>query len=330
MPEPGHVAVSLVLYHSSPGPLAHTLRALAEQDRPPSAVLVRVNDDPDGHEAARVRSDARAAVPGLDIQVVAEEANRGFSGAHNVNCRLLFAGGAEAVLVLNPDLALDPSALAVLEGAAAADPMSLYGPLLMLADPVTLADQGLVDTAGIRWTRSGRHLDDSQGRPERDLGTGAVSVAGLSGACVLVPRAAHQRIVAACGELFDEDFVAYREDAELGFRAALLGVPSRLLPQARGRHARRLRGTSRDVPPDINALSVRNRYLIAAKYGTSRPGGAVAPWLRDLVVLGGVALVERSSWRGVRDAWALRHAMRRKGRRVMHQAVVGSRQAWRL
>jgi GT2 family glycosyltransferase len=110
--------------------------------------------------------------------------------------------------------------------------------------------------------------------------------------------------------------VAYREDAELAHRAALLGVPSFLVPAARGVHVRRLRGTGRGIDPQIDLLGVRNRFLIAAKYGRRRPGGTVGPWLRDAVVIGGVLLRERRSLPGLRDAWHLRRAMRDKGARI--------------
>jgi GT2 family glycosyltransferase len=192
--------------------------------------------------------------------------------------------------------------------------------MLVLAHPHTGATEGTVDSTGIVWTRSGRHLDARQGEPVDPSLTQPRRVSGLSGACLLVTRDCHRRIVDASGEFFDADFIAYREDAELAFRAQLLGVESWLIPAAVGLHVRQLRGTSRSMSPAVNRLGVRNRFLIAAKYGRRRPGTGLYPWARDAVVVLGVILRERSSWSGITDAWRLRRHMRAKGNRVLAAA----------
>lgn len=151
-----------------------------------------------------------------------------------------------------------------------------------------------------------------------------IAVAGISGACILVPRVAHDRIVSATGEFFDEDFIAYREDAELGLRATVLGVSSYLVPSARGRHGRALRGTERGRDSAIDRLGVRNRFLIAFKYGFQRPGGFWRGLLRDVVVVVGVLVRERSSAPGLIEAWHLRHRMREKAARL--RGATASRQ----
>jgi GT2 family glycosyltransferase len=229
----------------------------------------------------------------------------------------LFEAGSTAVLVLNPDLVLDPAAIEALQDAERiATGPALFGPVLELAEPGTLAGTGRIDTVGIRWTASGRHLDHRQGEPLDRAPTALTRVAGISGACLYVPQSAFERITTASGEFFDEDFIAYREDAELAFRAGLLGVDCYVVPAARGRHLRRLRGTSRGGDRAIDALGVRNRFLIAFKYGAGRPGRLPATLARDAVVVSAVAMRERSSLGGLRDAWRLRRRMRSKGRQV--------------
>jgi GT2 family glycosyltransferase len=228
----------------------------------------------------------------------------------------LFGTGCTAVLVLNPDLVLDIDAVAALDAAAhTVGGPGLLGPVLELADP-TFGGTGRIDTVGIRWTASGRHLDDRQGDPLQTAPTALTRVPGISGACLYVPRAAFELIDRASGEFFDADFVAYREDAELAYRASLLNVASYVVPAARGRHVRRLRGTTRGEDPAIDALGVRNRFLIAFKYGVRRPGRLPVALARDVVVIVGVAVRERSSLAGLRDAWHLRRRMRAKGRQV--------------
>ncbi len=297
-------------FHSDPALLPLTAAGIGAQTHRPWRTLVHVNDATGDEE--RAVEAGFAAAP--DVSVSASHDNLGFAGGHNRALKLLFDGGAEAVLVLNPDLRLAPDALHELWTVArSAGGRCLTGPLLELGEE-GLRPTGLIDSAGIRWTRTARHLDALQGEPLSHAPAEASVVAGLTGACVLVPREAYDAVVEASGEFFDADFVAYREDAELGLRCQALGIPCLLVPAARGVHGRGLRGTSRSSSAAVNRLGVQNRFLIRFKHGHRRPGNAVLSSARDVVVLAGAALVERSSWAGVRSAWSLRPAMRAKRR----------------
>jgi GT2 family glycosyltransferase len=310
------LGVSIVLYNSPIDAVVATLRALPSQTTPPAVVAIHANAlASDEHDSlTQVLSTALAA---SQFTLTSSVDNLGFAGAHNTLLRRLFDHGCEAVVVLNPDLVLDPAALEVLQRAETeiSGPV-LLGPALELADPVTFAATGLIDTVGIRWTRSGRHLDDRQGEPIGDVPRELIEVMGLSGACLFVPRETYELIEVASGEFFDEDFIAYREDAELALRAGVVGVSSYLVPSARGLHVRRLRGTERGRDPFIDELGVRNRFLIAFKYGLRRPGHSLAVIGRDVAVVAAVCLKERSSAPALRDAWRLRKRMRAKGRQI--------------
>ena len=63
------------------------------------------------------------------------------------------------------------------------------------------------------------------------------------------------------GEFFDSDFFVYREDADVAWRAQLLGWRCIYAPYARGYHVRKRRA----LPPEINMHSVKNRFLLRAK-----------------------------------------------------------------
>jgi GT2 family glycosyltransferase len=293
---------SLVLFHTDAAHVERCLAALAAQDPPPARVHLVVND--------AVPGDA-PDVPGAVVETFAE--NLGYAGGHNRALAVAFAAGLDAVLVLNADTVPDPGAVAALASFAGDRPV-LAGPLL------ELLGEGRIDSAGIRWTASARHLDALQGSPLAAAPTLPMRVAGVTGACLWVTRAAYAAVVDASGEFFDEAFVAYREDAELGFRAGLLGVESWVVPAARVGHVRGLRGTSRDVPAHVNRLGVQNRFLIAFKYGRRRPGSLPAALARDAVVVAAVLLKERSSLPGLRRAWALRKTERAKGARVLAAA----------
>jgi GT2 family glycosyltransferase len=313
------VDVTLVLWHPDWRVVGWTLDSLAAQ-RSPVRLHVFANDDPDGTVVARVLVCAQASDVAIE-STHSDARNIGFAGAHNVLLDAVFAGDATAAVVLNPDVGLEPDALATLTGfRPAQDVPWLAGPLLELAAPDTLDAEGVIDTAGIRWTRGARHLDTLQGEPVSAAPSRPRRVDGISGACLLVTRAAYERIVGATGEFFDNDFIAYREDAELALRAAALGVESWLVPAARGLHVRTSRGTSRGVSQTIDRLGVRNRFLIAFKHGRHRPGGHFGAIVRDVIVVLGVLVRERSSLSGLREAWSLRRPMRAKGQRMREAA----------
>jgi GT2 family glycosyltransferase len=130
---------------------------------------------------------------------------------------------------------------------------------------------------------------------------------------------------------FDPDFFYYREDADVAWRAQLLGWRCIYTPHAEGWHVRSVvPGNRRTVSPAINMHSVKNRFLMRIKNAT--PGLYRRWWLpltmRDLVVAGGVLLTEPRSlsafWRLARcwkGAWEQRREIMRR-RRVDDAAIV--------
>jgi GT2 family glycosyltransferase len=97
-------------------------------------------------------------------------------------------------------------------------------------------------------------------------------------------------------------FFAYREDADLAWRARLFGWECVYHPRAIGYHLRRLRPElGRRVPAEINRHSVRNRFLMQIKNVTPDLYARVfvPATLRDLVVVAGVILLERQSRSGL-------------------------------
>ena len=99
-------------------------------------------------------------------------------------------------------------------------------------------------------------------------------------------------------EFFDPDFFVYREDADVAWRAQLLGWRCIYTPHARGYHVRNvLPGNRRALPPVINMHSVKNRFLMRIKNMTGDL--YLRNWFsitaRDLVVLGCCLVREQSS-----------------------------------
>lgn len=256
--------------------------------------------------------------------VITRSDNLGFAGGHNLLLSQAFADGADCVIVVNPDIVFDRGAIGEfvrLADKAGVD--ALFGASLELADrhkPGGIRGLGVVDTKGIGWTAFGRHFDIDQGRPMSPSGwadPGPI-VRGVSGACLLVSRTTYELIISYGGQFFDEMFVAYREDAELGVRAKALGVPSVILSIRGVIHARGTIGYRRGDPL-VDGLGVRNRFLLRYKLGEARPGQFALPTLRDVLVLLGCLVRERSSIRSFLQAFAVRRWMK-----YQHQAIWGA------
>ena len=128
-----------------------------------------------------------------------------------------------------------------------------------------LPEKQLVDSTGIYFTPMLRHLD--RGSQEVDNGhyLNFEYVFGATAAAALYRRAMIEDI-SIHGEFFDPDFFVYREDADVAWRAQLMGWRCMYTPMARGYHVRNvLPGNRRALPSAINMHSVKNRFLMRWK-----------------------------------------------------------------
>ncbi len=305
------VSIGIVTWNSA-ADIDRCLEAVRSQGYQSLEVLVADNASTDGTVEkleSMVPSDNRLAFT----------ENRGFAAAHNA---LIRRSRGEFYLCLNPDVELEPAYVSTLIEAlqAAATCGSATGKLLRKDDPAT------IDSTGIVMLPSQRHLD--RGAGERDDGRygAAEEVFGVSGAAALYRRAMLDD-TSVMGEFFDEDFFAYREDADLAWRAQLLGWCSIFVPQARARHGRRVTPERRGaLPAAINRYSVRNRFLLRIK---NQPPGHLLRFLpaaamRDLQVVGYVLLREWSSFGGLVDVIRLLPRTWRKRRIIMRRRVMSS------
>jgi GT2 family glycosyltransferase len=230
--------------------------------------------------------------------------NLGFASGQNRLLEAAFQGGAEYGLVLNPDVSVDQNGIRSLAAAArSAGKRVLIGPTMRRRKDGVADD--VIDTLGIAWTRSGRHYDAGAGERWSERSRFAIMPLGISGACLLVSVEAYSEIMTKCGEFFDDAFLAYREDAELGVRAGNLGINSVVVPSEKFCHTRSVRGYTRGNQL-ADLLGVRNRFLLRWKLGRSRPGSGGVAALRDLVVIGAALTVERRSLPGLKQAFAIR------------------------
>jgi GT2 family glycosyltransferase len=142
---------------------------------------------------------------------------------------------------------------------------TVCGKLLTMSSTFDFGDKPTVDSTGIFFTPNLRHLD--RGSLEVDNGHFLIYeyVFGATAAAALYRREMIDDISIG-GEFFDADFFVYREDADVAWRAQLLGWKCLYAPYAKGYHVRNaLPGNRRALPAEINMHSVKNRFLLRMK-----------------------------------------------------------------
>jgi GT2 family glycosyltransferase len=326
------VTIGIVTWNSAEV-IERCLASVRQQTCPGLTLLIADNASQD---------DTRRVVEGLTSPAERRwfQRNLGFSAAHN---RLIAASDSAFYLALNPDIELSPDFVLRLVTALQVDPSAGAATGKLLRFPSDSGDRpgpNVIDTTGIIMLPSQRHLDRGadtadDGRFERQE-----YVFGASGAAAIYRRAMLDDVALGAGpelrgsesretgsrgseqrlEWFDEDFFAYREDADLAWRAQLYGWNCLYVPTAVARHGRRVTPERRaSLPPHINYYSVRNRFLLRLKNQTA--GHALrflpATLLRDLQVLGFVLLRERASRPALMDVLRLWPRTWQKRRTIM-------------
>lgn len=234
---------------------------------------------------------------GDHVRVIPCSENIGFAAGQNLAIRE--SGTSEWVLTLNPDVLMKPGFVRSLVDAGEADASvgSVCGKLLSIAPGFTPLPESRIDSAGIVFQPNMRHFDRGwHQRDERQFEC-AEYVFGASAAAALYRREMIED-VSMDGAFFDPDFFVYREDADVAWRAQLLGWRCLYAPAAVAHHVRTVTPVNRrSVPAAVNMHSVKNRFLMRIKNAT---GGVYRRYwlpmtLRDLVVIGGSMLWEPSS-----------------------------------
>jgi GT2 family glycosyltransferase len=249
------------------------------------------------------------------LRLIRNERNLGFAAAQNQAIR---CSAAPWILALNPDVLLTPDFTRGLIDSAEADPRlgTICGKLLSIGPGFSPLAQPRIDSTGIYFTPAMRHFDRGWGELDDGRYGHPEYVFGASAAAALYRRAMIDEI-SIHGEFFDPDFFLYREDADVAWRAQLLGWRCLYTPSAIAYHVRTVTPASRRlVAPVVNMHSVKNRFLMRIKNLT--PGVWRGYWasmtLRDLMVIGGCVFTEPASleafW-GVARCWGRAWRQRR-------------------
>jgi GT2 family glycosyltransferase len=193
---------------------------------------------------------------------------------------------------------------------------ALCGKLLRWKPGASDERSNVIDSTGIFFLRNLRHLDRGSDEIDRGQYERREFVIGATGAAALYRRAMVED-VSVGGEFFDEDFFAYREDADVAWRAQLMGWSCLYVPEAVAWHVRRVTPERfKQLPDEINRHSIKNRFLMRAK---NISAGLYLRLLipvtaRDLLILGYCALFNTGLLSGLGLFWSKRKAIREKRR----------------
>src|SRR5947208_1536195 len=250
------VSVTIVTYNSGRF-IKRCLESILAQKYPDKEIIVIDNCSSDGTIDIHEQFEDRC-------QIVYNQENIGFAAAQN---QAIGLSSGDWVMTLNPDVLLLPDFIQTLVDAGHIDPKigTVCGKLLTMTAAFDIPAKPVVDSTGIYFNPMLRHLD--RGSQEVDNGhyLQYEFVFGATAAAALYRRAMIDD-VALDGEFFDTDFFVYREDADVAWRAQLMGWKCLYAPYARGYHVRKvLPGNRRALPPEINMHSVKNRFLMRIK-----------------------------------------------------------------
>lgn len=270
------VSIVIVTY-TRPDLLEACLESLvAARERAPGSELIVVDNgsglDP-GAIAERIHPDAR-------VLVLPE--NLGFAGA--VDRGIAMARG-DWIALFNDDTTLEPDALARMIEAGEGDARagSVAAQIRFAAEPDVL------NSAGIVMDSLGNNADRLLGRPVSDSEARTTEVFGAAGTAAAYRREALEAVGG-----FDPSFYAHLEDADVAWRARMLGWTCLYEPSAVVHHHHA--ATLRHFSDEKYFVGGRNRVRLLAKNADRgmllRRGWAMVAY--DLAYVVFVAVRERT------------------------------------
>jgi GT2 family glycosyltransferase len=310
------VSILITTYNSSLY-LKRCLDSIRAQTYAPLEIIIVDNASSDGTRELLQPHDSKA-------NVIFNDSNTGFAAAQNQAMR---AATGQWLLSLNPDVLLSPNFVEEMVQAGELDSRAgaVCGKLLRWHPNEEQEFSRIIDSTGIYFTPSLRHLD--RGAEETDHGQyeHVEYVFGATGAAALYRRKMVNDVLIE-GEFFDEQFFAYREDADLAWRAQLIGWKCLYTPKAVAWHVRRVTPERRgQLPTEINWHSIKNRFLMRAK-NISWPlylRFLLPITFRDLQVLAYCVLVDRKLLSALLSVWKTRNQVQKKRRIVQGLRKIG-------
>lgn len=295
------ISVCIVTYNSAKD-IKFCLDAIAKQSYPIESIVVVDNASIDDSV------DIVKGWPG-NVQLVVNSVNNGFAGGQN---QAIAQTNSEYVLILNPDVILDPGYLSEIMAYMHRNPSigSATGQLSMAERPET------IDSAGLAMKYNRQVYDLGVGEPISKWGESSL-VFGVSAAAAVYRRELIQDI-SYNGQFFDETFFAYKEDVDVAWRANHLGWLSYYVPSAKALHRRGWReGGRKEIPLFIRRHSYQNRFFTLIK---NEPAGwhllTLIPilFIAEVSKLGYITIFEPgllSCWKTIITQYPIMHKKRK-------------------
>jgi len=154
-----------------------------------------------------------------DIQLIENTENLGYCEGNNVGIR---KAKGDYIIVLNPDTVVDPNWIQELIFAYQKFGDGLYQPkFLTTTDHSTIMSTGnMIHLFGFGFSRGKGELDEGKFNEHEIIGY-------ASGTCLFTTAKIFKKL-----GMFDPFLFAYHDDLDLGWRAAMIGIPSHYAPKS--------------------------------------------------------------------------------------------------
>jgi GT2 family glycosyltransferase len=294
----------VILSSDEAGLLEHSLGRAVHEGFDDGLVIDNASSDATSDVAAR-----------FGVRVLSLERRVPYTEAMNAGLR---AFDSDVVAMLQADTFIAPGYLAAAMAALTDPGVGSVAPKLVRAlGPADSEGLALLDAAAMSFDRRRKNSLVGHGAPAADFDVEA-EVFGADGAAALWLRAALEDC-AVEGDYFDQNMPGWGCDADLAWRAQLLGWRSRYAPRAIVHHVRRFSPTTRaHSAPDDRRTQFRNRLLMIAKNDAwgdlARDLGPLLVY--ELLAFGYAVLRERELLGGYREAWQRLPEARRQRRLI--------------
>jgi GT2 family glycosyltransferase len=200
------------------------------------------------------------------IQIIALKMNTGYAQGNNIGIRkALKDKKISYVVCLNNDTVVSKNWLSsLIKTAQSKKNIGAVSSKAYFSDGETIQNAGLEFTKTLQINRPGG-ISVGFGKTDKDMPelSRAREVFAAGGVAPLYTRDVLEKLITRDGEIFDEDFFAYAEDYDLGFRIRSFGYKACLSANAKLIH---LHSQTSGVASPLKAFYCeRNAYLVAIK-----------------------------------------------------------------